>query len=170
MRVPNWSVLALLLAGVCVVGGLAYASFPGAEEAKGNPASSSRGAQPIGAARGYARVSFIGSLTAKSSNVAGVRKAVYPNTKPIQKVVLGAYCFNLAFRPLVVIGSPVADGSPGGSAPLSISTAPNPRGTLGLDNNQDEFECPVGFRDAGVVVRSGLHPSMSEGGLFVLFF
>jgi len=168
MRVPSLSVLALLLAGVCVAGGLAYASFPGAEEAKGSSASP---VQAIGAARGYARLDFNGALTARSGGVVGVKKAVYPNrSRPFNTVIFGAYCFNLTLRPVVVIGSPVPDVTDAGSRAISVSTVPNPRGPLALDNNAS-FECPVGFRDAAVVLRTSSNRLvMSTAGLFVLFF
>jgi hypothetical protein len=169
MRRHGKRVLAPLTAGVFAVGGLAYATVPGSHEAKGDSAPPSGTPRAAGPARGYALVSFTGKpVTSQSKGVVGVRQAVDTNSK--QVVVFGAYCFDLTFSPVNVIGSSVADDSDSGSRAFTVSTAgPNVGGVLTRDDGRP-IECPMGFRDAAVVIRSPAHRlSMSTGGVFMLF-
>ncbi len=168
MRSPGKRVLAPLVAGVFALGGLAHATVLGSGEARGDSRPPSRTVQAAGPARGYALVSFTGKpVSSQSKGVVGVRQAVDTNSRRV--VVFGAYCFDLTFSPINVVGSSVADDSDSGSRALTVSTVANVRGVLTRDGRRP-VECPVGFRDAAVVIRSPANRlSMSTGGVFVLF-
>lgn len=108
-----------------------------------------------------------------SSGAIRITSAVYTNRAGGPP--FGAYCFDLEFAPIGMVGSTQPAGTDAGSLAWSVMTVGSAMGTVitydGRVADNLPVGCPDGFKDAAIVVRSGGDRlGMPLGGsVFVLF-